>query len=825
MKIISDLHIHSRYSRACSKQLNIANLEKYAKIKGLNLLGTGDFQQPDWQKELKTELIDDGSGIAKTKTGFPFVYSTEVSLIYTDGRGRRVHLAALAPNMETVEQITETLGKRGRLDYDGRPIFKIPCPEFVEMMQGISKDIEVIPAHCLLPDTKIHANPGTKEIKKISSGDKVLTHTGKWQKVIKTYKRQYIGEIHHIIPFYFREGLKTTSEHPFLAIKTFKKCRSTKGFCKKDCSQRFTCKRKYYLNYTPSWIQAKNLENSDILLYPRLQEIKDVKQIDLYKYVGSFEKQEKKIKPFGSRGKKVNPVITINKNFCRLVGYYLAEGYTNNKDAIGFCFNKQEKEYIEDVISLIKSVFGIKPSKNTTKKNNNSVEIIFYSKLLYDFFSAVFYSQTNKKAATKHLPAFFLTMPIEKQAEMLRGWWRGDAGTTVSSDLANQMKSICLRLGIIPSISIDSKEKVNSRNHRIKNRKIYAKQDHYIFSNLSFFEDKFELLKDPCFEKFKTKMKRKHGWIDEKYIYIPIKKIKKEKYRGEVFNLEVEKDNSYTTEFATVHNCWTPWFGLLGSMSGFDSLKEAFKDQAKHIHSIETGLSSDPPMNWRIKELENRQILSFSDAHSFWPWRIGREATLFDLKKLTYSDLLKAIRTGQGLKETIEFFPEEGKYHYDGHRNCKVCMSPKESIKHNKICPVCKKPMTIGVMSRVEQLADQPEGYKPGTAKPFKSLIPLSELVAHGVGAGIATQKAWKVYNELIKEFGNELNIVLEADEERIRKTAPEKISDLIIRNKKQKIEFQPGYDGEYGKPIFEGSKKEIKPVKPAQKGLGDFCK
>ena len=344
VKIISDLHIHSRYSRACSKQISIANLEKYAKIKGVGLLGTGDFQHPEWQKELKKELTDDGTGIAKTKNGFSFAYSTEVSLMYTDGKGRRIHLVTLAPSMEVVEQITETLGKRGRLDYDGRPIFKIPCPEYVEMMRGISEDIEVIPAHC-----------------------------------------------------------------------------------------------------------------------------------------------------------------------------------------------------------------------------------------------------------------------------------------------------------------------------------------------------------------------------------------------------------------------WTPWFGLFGSMSGFDSMIEAFKDQAKHIHSIETGLSSDPPMNWRLSQLENRQILSFSDAHSFWPWRIGREATTFDLKKLTYSDLLKAIRTGEGLKETTEFFPEEGKYHYDGHRNCNVCLSPKEAMKLNNICPVCRKPLTIGVLHRVDELADKPEGYKPKTAKPFRHLIPLSELIAHGVGTGIATQKVWKVYNELIK--------------------------------------------------------------------------
>ncbi|MEM4263380.1 MAG: endonuclease Q family protein [Candidatus Woesearchaeota archaeon] len=419
-KIIADLHIHSRYSRACSKQTTIANLEKYARIKGIGLLGTGDFQHPEWQKELKQELTDDGSGIPKTKTGFSFVYQTEVSLMYTDGKGRRIHLIVLAPNFEAVKQITELLGKKGRLDYDGRPIFKIPCPDFVEMMRGISEDIEIIPAHA-----------------------------------------------------------------------------------------------------------------------------------------------------------------------------------------------------------------------------------------------------------------------------------------------------------------------------------------------------------------------------------------------------------------------WTPWFGLFGSMSGFDSVMECFKDQSKHIRAIETGLSSDPAMNWRLSQLENRQILSFSDCHSFWPWRIGREATTFDLKKLTYSDLLKAIRTGEGLADTIEFFPEEGKYHFDGHRTCNISMHPKESLQHKKICPVCKKQMTIGVLHRVEELADKPEGYKPASAKPYKNLIPLSELIAHGISSPVASQKTWRIYNELMKEFGNEMNVLIDAEEEKIKKIADAKVTDLILRNRNQKIKFKPGYDGEYGKPIFD-EKEKIKEekqeqVKKVQKGLDEF--
>ncbi len=428
MKVIADLHIHSRFSRACSKQTNIANLEKYARLKGIGLLGTGDFQHPKWGPELKQELSEiPGTGVYQTKTGYPFIYQTEISLVYTDGgKGRRVHHVVLAPSRDVVEQITEALGKKGRLDYDGRPIFNISSADFVAMLQSISPDIEVIPAHA-----------------------------------------------------------------------------------------------------------------------------------------------------------------------------------------------------------------------------------------------------------------------------------------------------------------------------------------------------------------------------------------------------------------------WTPWFGVFGDKSGYDHLKDCFHDQARHIHAIETGLSSDPSMNWRLSELDGINLVSFSDMHSFWPWRIGREATAFDAKELTYKDILKAIRTGEGLAETIEFFPEEGKYHFDGHRNCGVVMSPKESLAAKKTCPKCKNPLTIGVASRVEQLADRPEGSKAPNAKPYRNLIPLSELISAGIGSPVASKAAFKIYYDIVGKFGNELNVLLDAPEEELRKAADAKVVDLIMRNRNQKIKFHPGYDGEYGHPIFDENAPEKpkqkpapiqdKPAKPIQRGLGEF--
>ena len=411
MNVIADLHLHSRYARACSKNITIENLEKYARLKGLNLLGTGDFQHPKWLPELKSNLTDKGKGVLYTKTGYPFVLQTEISLVYTqDGKGRRIHNVVLAPNFEVADQVVEYLGSKGRLDYDGRPIFKIPCPEFVESLRGISKEIEVVPAHI-----------------------------------------------------------------------------------------------------------------------------------------------------------------------------------------------------------------------------------------------------------------------------------------------------------------------------------------------------------------------------------------------------------------------WTPWFSVFGSMSGFDSLQDCFKDQTKNIHAIETGLSSDPAMNWRISQLDNVALISSSDSHSHWPWRIGREATVFDMKELSYAELIKAIK-GNNIVETLEFYPEEGKYHYDGHRDCGTCLSPKESLAVKQICPVCKKKVTVGVASRVESLADR-EG-KPANAKPFRNLIPLSEIISHVIGSPIASKKVWEQYFKLVKAFGTEL-AVLSAKKEEIAKHVDPKLAAAISQS--IGVQWKPGYDGVYGIPLFEGVKHKEKPKSVKQADLAKW--
>ncbi len=269
-------------------------------------------------------------------------------------------------------------------------------------------------------------------------------------------------------------------------------------------------------------------------------------------------------------------------------------------------------------------------------------------------------------------------------------------------------------------------------------------------------------------------------------------------------------------------HAWTSWFGVFGSMSGFDSLEECFGEKTKHIHAIETGLSSDPAMNWRIKFLDDIALVSFSDLHSYWPWRLGREATVFDLQELTYKNIVNSIRTKR-IAETIEFFPEEGKYHYDGHRNCNVSFSPAESRKYGNVCPNCGRQLTIGVLNRVEQLAGREEGFVPKDAVPFRSLVPLSELIAALLGTTPYSKSVWEIYSKLVKAFGNEFNVLLNAGREDLLKAADEKIADIILKNRNGELKIIPGYDGVYGKLVLSGSEAAKEQSSRKFKTLMDF--
>ncbi len=246
-------------------------------------------------------------------------------------------------------------------------------------------------------------------------------------------------------------------------------------------------------------------------------------------------------------------------------------------------------------------------------------------------------------------------------------------------------------------------------------------------------------------------------------------------------------------------HAWTPWYSIFGSMSGFDSIKECFGDMSHHIFAIETGLSSDPKMNWRLSSLDDVSLISNSDAHSLS--KLGREANVFDCE-LSYDGIVSAIKNRDPGKflYTIEFFPEEGKYYFDGHRSCGVCFSPEETKKHKGICPKCKRPLVVGVLNRVHNLADRSIKIKPRNKIPYKCLIPLEEIIASVKGVGVRTKTVQGEYEKMIEKIGSEFFILLEAPIERIAKVFGKEIAKAVMRVRDSKVKISPGYDGEFGK-------------------------
>lgn len=279
---------------------------------------------------------------------------------------------------------------------------------------------------------------------------------------------------------------------------------------------------------------------------------------------------------------------------------------------------------------------------------------------------------------------------------------------------------------------------------------------------------------------------------------------------------------------------WTPWFAVFGSKSGFDKMSDCFHEYTKNVYAVETGLSSDPAMNWRLSSLDKLTILSNSDAHSL-P-NIAREANVFEMENIAYGEIYEIIKNKKifspdvihssrkndesniGLIYTIEFYPEEGMYHYSGHRACGLSFTPEQTKKQKNICPNCKKPLTVGVMSRVEELADRSLGFKPAHVAPFKKLVELDKIIAEVFD--VKSRRAVKVqieYNKLIKQGGNELNILLNISLKELEKMTEAAVVEGIKRVREGRLIVKPGFDGQYGEiKIFS----ELEKNKNKQKSL-----
>lgn len=259
--------------------------------------------------------------------------------------------------------------------------------------------------------------------------------------------------------------------------------------------------------------------------------------------------------------------------------------------------------------------------------------------------------------------------------------------------------------------------------------------------------------------------------------------------------------------FVIPAHIWTPWFSVYGSESGYDSLAECFSDLLQYIPAVETGLSSDPQMNWRVQELDNKAIVSFSDAHS--PSKLGREVTILnDID--SYEDLLQALRA-QRIEKTIEFFPEEGKYHYTGHRNCNIKQTPQETKVSGETCPVCGKRLTVGVMHRVEALANRPETYK-AKRPPYVKLVPLLEILAEVHGVGVDSKRVKEEYIRVTNTLGSEFEILLKASITDISKRGSERLAEAVDRVRTGNIVIDPGYDGVFGHVSIWSESESSKP-------------
>ncbi len=279
--------------------------------------------------------------------------------------------------------------------------------------------------------------------------------------------------------------------------------------------------------------------------------------------------------------------------------------------------------------------------------------------------------------------------------------------------------------------------------------------------------------------------------------------------------LELIKNIDERLEIIPAH-IWTPWFSVFGSKSGFDSIEECFGDMSKYIFALETGLSSDPPMNWRVSQLDPYILVSNSDSHSLK--NIGREANVFEIDedKLSYDELIRILKEKDTDKfiYTVEFFPEEGRYHFDGHRDCQIALETKKTIRQKGVCPKCKRPLTIGVNYRVNELADRDVGFVPKGKPGYKKLIELDKIIAESLNVkGRESKKVKDLYMLMINEFGSEFDILINIEEKKFaeRDFIPPILVEAIKRVRTGKLHISPGYDGVYGEISIFTDKERVK--------------
>ena len=739
---------------------------EWAKLKGISLLGTGDFTHHLWLQELKSHLKPEGNGLFSYR-GVRFILTVEVSNIYSKGgRGRRIHNIIFAPDFETVNKISEELAGFGNLSADGRPMLGLDCASLVEIVLGANPDCFIVPSHVWTPWYALFgSNSGfdtieecfekyTKDIYALETGlscydekAEVLTEDG-WKKFSAI---QYFDKICTL-------NLKTELIEFQVPTKIFTYKYKGKMYKLKTKRVDLLVTPNHKLLYSPCDFRNRkpySLKEAELLF----NKSKIFKKDGIWngKNPKYFILPAVKIKHgsrhyFGFRVKKEKQLPI--KPWLKFFGFWVAEGWTSEgKDGdYNVCVSNRDQNLLSEIEQILKS-FGYRTFRGDDIVRVRNFQLFYYLKKFgkcYDKFIPV-----EIKSLSKELLEILLEYYIKGDGHIYGRTKKGLSATTTSIRLRDDLQEIALKIGI------SAYYKLGYRKGKI-------------------------FISPGCKKLYKQ---RNDSWIiffirHNRPIILP-SKIKKYNY----------------TE------SWVNYDGLVFCATVPNHV----------IYIRRNGIplwcgNSDPAMNWRWSALDRFTLISNSDAHS--PSRIGREANVFDCAMDYYAilDTLKK-KDKERFLYTVEFFPQEGKYHYDGHRNCNILYSPAESKSKNNICPVCARPLTIGVMHRVEQLGDRPQGYVLENAIPFKNLIPLNEIIAEAKGVGRDTRSVAQDYRLLVQKLGNELDILINIPEEELVKSSSPRVAQGILNVRSEKVKIIPGYDGVYGKiEIFgEGDKKPEK--------------
>lgn len=753
--------------------MTISEIERYARLKGLSLMGTGDFTHPKWIAEIKEHLEEvDGTGLYGLRidpsSPIRFMITGEVSTIFVyEKKVRKIHHVVFTPNLEVAEQINERLAKFGNLSIDGRPVFNATAPEITEAIMEVSSKNVVIPAHAWTPwfslfgafsgfdriedcykdqtrhifaietglscydeKTEVLTVDGWKKFSEIRYSDEICTlnietNTIEFQNPLGIFSYRYRGKMYRLKTK--RVDLLVTPNHRLLVSGC--DFRKPPRFFLREA--RFLFNKSKRVKKGGIWIG----KNDEYFILPAV-EIRHRNR-----YYSGLRKKTKKYLPM--------------HDWLKFFGFWLAEGWTGegkNGD-YNVCVANKNLNLLSEIKRILEC-FGY-----TVQQTGNIIRVRdfqLFSHLKQFGKSQDKFVPREIKSLSKELLEILLEYYLKGDGHVYGRAGKGLSATTSSIRLREDLQEIALKVGMSAYYKLGREKGTQITSSHPSFKGYEHKHDSW---KVYFVRKNIHTILPSTIKKYG----HTEDWVD---------------FDGLVFCVSVPNQVIYVRR-----NGIPVWCG-----------------------------NSDPPMNWRLSTLDKYALVSNSDSHSAWPWRIGREANVFELDNLTYEELIDAIRRkdSRRFKRTIEVPPALGKYHFSGHRLHKVSFSTKEAKALGDICPVCHRPLTKGVEERVEELADRPYGYRPEGAIDFVHLTPLHEIIAKVTRTvSLSTRKVWEAYNALIAKFGDEFTVLTSAPLDEMAKVVGAEIAMAVMGVRQDTVKIRPGYDGIYGEIVSFGVKEK----------------